>query len=178
MASYQKEKNIIISIYILNALLLFKFVPKDKIRHATVIFLFKQVITWFFGLLVVEKKLIEYPYRPFFKKTYKASFCFEYFFYPVLSILFNLYYPEKRNALIKTLYQFIHASMITALEVLILKYSKLIRYKNWKWYWSFMTIWFSNYLSHRFYKWFIKENGTQGQAPWHRAGNLEPPEVT
>lgn len=158
MASYRKEKSIIISIYILNAFLLFKFVPKDKIRNASVIFLFKQAITWLFGLLVVEKKLIVYPYRPFFRKTYKASFCFEYFFYPVLGVLFSLYYPEKRHALFKTLYHFIYASIITALEILILKYSKLIRYRNWKWYWSFMTIWLTNYLSHSFYKWFFKNN--------------------
>jgi hypothetical protein len=137
--------------------LLIKFVPKDKIRHALVPFLSKQVITWLFGLLVVEKNLIEYPYRPFFKKTYKASFCFEYFFYPLVSTLFNLYYPEKRNILIKTLYYFIHTSLITWLEVLIVTYTKLIRYKKWNWYWSFITIGFSNYLSRVFYKWFFKE---------------------
>ncbi|KAA9028561.1 CBO0543 family protein [Niallia endozanthoxylica] len=158
MTSYRKEKAIIFCIYIINAFLLFKFVPKDKIRHASVAFLFKQMITWLFGLVVVERKLISYPYRPFFKGTYKASFCFEYVFYPVLSVIFNLYYPEKRNGLIKTLYHFIHASIITALEVLILKYTKLIRYKKWNWYWSFITIWFSNFLSHKFYKWFFKED--------------------
>ncbi|MEH7272491.1 CBO0543 family protein [Neobacillus vireti] len=63
---------------------MFKFVPKNKIRHAPVIFLFKQVITWLFGLLVVEKNLIEYPFRLYFKKAYKGSFCFEYFFLPCI----------------------------------------------------------------------------------------------
>lgn len=155
MFSYRKEKIIIISSYIISALLLFNFVPKDKIRHATIPFLFTQVITWLFGLLVVEKNLIEYPYRLFFKKTYKASFCFEYFFYPVFCVLFNLYYPKKRNIWIKSLYYFLYTSLITGLEVLIVKYTKLIRYKKWAWYWSFITMWFSNYLSHRFYKWFF-----------------------
>lgn len=157
MAFYRKEKTIIVSAYILSAFMLFKFVPKDKVRHATVIFLFKQVITWLFGLLVVEKKLIDYPYRMFFKRTYKASFCFEYFFYPVFSVLFNLYYPEKRNIVIKSLYNFLHTSLITSLEILIVKYTKLIRYKKWTWYWSFITIFYANYLSHVFYKWFFKE---------------------
>jgi len=158
MASYRKEKTIMIFIYIINAFLLFTFVPKDKTRQASVAFLFKQVMTWLFGLIVVEKKLISYPYRLFFKRTYKGSFSFEYFFYPVLCVLFNLYYPEKRNVLMKTLYHFIHASAITALEVLLLKYTKLIRYKKWNWYWSLITIWFTNFLSHQFYNWFFKES--------------------
>jgi hypothetical protein len=157
VAFYRKEKIIIASAYMTSIFLLIKFVPKDKIRHASVPFLFKQVITRFFGLLVVEKNLIEYPYRPFLKKAHKASFCFEYFLYPVVCVLFNLYYPEKRNILIKTLYYFIHTSLITGLEVLFVKYTNLIRYKKWNWYWSFITIWFSNYLSHVFYKWFFKD---------------------
>ena len=67
MANNCKEKIIIFSAYIGTTFLLFKFVPKNKIRHALIPFLFKQVITWFFGLLVVEKKLISYPYRPFLR---------------------------------------------------------------------------------------------------------------
>lgn len=161
MAFYRKEKTIISSAYMISIFLLIKFVPRNKLRHAAVLFLFKQVITWLFGLLVVEKKLIKYPYRPFFKRTYKASFCFEYFFYPVISIFFNIYYPVKRSNLIKTLYYFIHVSIITGLEVLFVKYTKLIRYKKWNWYWSFITIWFSNYLSHVFYKWVFKDQINQ-----------------
>jgi hypothetical protein len=157
MTSYRKEKNILFFAYILSALLLFKFVPKDKIRHASVIFLFKQVITWLFGLLVVEKNLIEYPFRLFFKRTYKASFCFEYFFYPVFSVLFNLYYPDKRNIVIKALYNFSHTSLITGIEVLIVKYTRLIRYKRWNWYWSFITMFAANHLSHVYYMWIFKD---------------------
>lgn len=154
--AYRKERMVIASAYTISALLLLNFVPKNKIRHAVLAFLFKQVITWLLGLLVVEKKLIKYPYRPFFNNTYKASFCFEYLFYPVLCVLYNLYYPEKRNILVKVLYQCIHTSVIVALEVLIVKYTELIRYKKWTWYWSFITIWITNFFSHAFYKWFFK----------------------
>lgn len=154
--AYRKERIVIASAYAISAFLLLRFVPRNKIKHAIVPFLFKQALTWLLGLLVTEKNLIQYPYRPFFKKTYKASFCFEYFFYPALCVLFNLYYPEKRNRMIKVLYQFIHTSVLVGLEVLIVKYTKLIRYKNWTWYWSFTTLWFTYYLSHVFYKWFFK----------------------
>ncbi len=158
MITNRKEKSIIAISYMIGVFLLFIFVPKDKIRQAQIPFLFKQATTWFFGLIVVEKNLIEYPYRPFFKKTYKASFCFEYFLYPVFSILFNLYYPEKRNIIVKALYNLFHTSLLVGSEVLIAKYTKLIRYKKWAWYWSFLTIWLSNYLSHAYYKWFFKDD--------------------
>lgn len=142
--------------YIVSLFLLLKFVPRNKIRQATLTILFKQVMTWVFGLLVVEKGLIHYPYRPFFKKTYKASFSFEYFFYPVLCVLFNLYYPVKKSLLVRILYQMTHASVITYLESLMEKYTKLITYKKWTWYWSLITLWVSNLISYCFYQWFFK----------------------
>lgn len=81
--------------------LLIKFIPKNMVREAHVAFLFKQLITCLFGLLVVENGNIKYPYRFFFKKSTKSSFTFEYFVYPALNALFNTYYPEKRNKYIK-----------------------------------------------------------------------------
>ena len=49
-------------------LLLYIFVPRNKIREACTIFFFKQFVTWFFGLLVVEKNLISYPSDYFLRK--------------------------------------------------------------------------------------------------------------
>ena len=138
------------------ALLLYIFVPRNNVRDALTIFFFKQFITWFFGLLVVEKNLISYPSRLFFKKTIKSSFTFEFFVYPAICVLFNLYYPEKRNKVIKTLYYFIHSWIITGFELYALKYTNNIHYKNWTWYWSLSTMWFSNYLSREYYKWFTR----------------------
>lgn len=158
MASYRREKKILFFSYLTSALLLFIFVPKNKIRHATVPLLFKQVLTWLFGLIVVEKDLIRYPYRPFFKKTYKASFDFEYFIYPVSCAIYNLYYPEKRNRLIKIIYNIFFALLIAVPEVLIVRHSRLIRYRKWNWLLSSATMMATNYLSHIFYKWFFKND--------------------
>jgi hypothetical protein len=154
--AHKVEKTILISSWVVTLLLLILFVPRERVREAQIPFLFKQVITWFFGLFVVEKGLIEYPYRLFFKKSNKSSFTFEYFVYPALCTLFNLYYPEKRNALIKVIYYFFHTSIITFLEIIAVKYTKLIRYKKWTWYWSFITLWITYYISRVYYRWFYK----------------------
>ncbi|EIJ79134.1 hypothetical protein PB1_16294 [Bacillus methanolicus PB1] len=163
--AYKVEKTILVSSWIVTLLLLIRFVPRDKIREAQIPFLFKQIVTWLFGLIVVEKGLIEYPYRLLFKKTYKGSFCFEYFIYPALCALFNLYYPEKRNAFIKGLYYFFHTSLITVFEIIAVKYTKLIQYKKWTWYCSFITIWITYYISRLYYRWFNKNQFSNALTP-------------
>lgn len=155
------EKSIEISAWVITFLLLIRYVPKNKIREAHVSFMFKQVVTWLFGLLVVEKNLISYPYRLFFKKANKASFTFEYFVYPALCSLFNLYYPEKRNNRAKLFYYFFHTVGIVIFEIFAVKHTKLIKYKNWTWYWSFLTVWTTYYLSRLYYRWFFKVNNVR-----------------
>ena len=152
---YKKEKTIELSVWIISALLLVRYVPKRKIREAHVAFMFKQMMTWLFGLVVVENDNINYPYRTFFKKTLKSSFTFEYFAYPALCAIFNVHYPEKSSASIKFLYFLFHTSIITFFEVLILKYTKLIHYEKWSWYWTFTTIWLTYYISHIHNRWFF-----------------------
>lgn len=152
------EKMIETSSWIVTSVLLIKFVPPNRMKEAQVSFLFKQVMTWLFGLIVVEKKLISYPYRLFFKKVNKASFTFEYFVYPALCSLFNLYYPEKKNNFVKILYYCFHTSIITGFEVFAVTYTNLIHYKKWSWKWSFITIWFTYYLSRIYFKWFFNDD--------------------
>ncbi|WP_420796956.1 CBO0543 family protein [Alkalihalobacterium alkalinitrilicum] len=77
-----------------------------------------------------RKKLISYPSRLFFKKANRASFTFEYFVYPGLCSLFNLYYPEKRNDFVKLLYYCFYTSIITFFEIFAVKYTKVIKYKK------------------------------------------------
>ncbi|MFC5734244.1 CBO0543 family protein [Cytobacillus gottheilii] len=153
---HKLDKTVEISAWIVMSILLMIFVPKNRIREAHVSFLFKQTITWLFGLLVVEKGLISYPYRLFFKKANKSSFTFEYFVYPALCSLFNLHYPEKRNKLYKFCYYTLYSASITVFEAIAIKYTNLIRYKKWSWYWSFITMWFTFYLSRLYHRWVFK----------------------
>ncbi|MBE4909189.1 hypothetical protein IMZ08_14070 [Bacillus luteolus] len=153
--SNKLDKTIELSAWIITSLLLIKYVPKNRIREAHISFLFKQVITWLFGLLVVEKALISYPNRLFFRKAIKSSFTFEYFVYPSLCALFNLYYPEKSNNVVKLIYYFIHTAIIAGFEIFAVKYTNLIKYNNWTWYWSFITMWLSYYISRIYHRWFF-----------------------
>lgn len=153
---YKIEKKIEISAWVATSILLLIFLPRKRLREAVVSFLSKQLMTWIFGLLVVQTGKIKYPFRLFFKNATKSSFTFEYFVYPSLCALFNLYYPEKGSKKTKFLYYFAHTSILTFFEFFIEKYTKLITYKKWNWYWSFSSIWGTYYLSRVFHKWFFK----------------------
>jgi hypothetical protein len=164
---YKVEKRIETSSWIVMLLLLIIFVPRHRLREAQVTFFFKHLITWLFGLLVVEKGFIRYPYRLFFKKATKTSFTFEYFVYPSLCVLFNLYYPEDRSKIYKTVYYIAHSLLITGFEFIALKYTRLISYNGWKWYWTFSTIYFSYFLSRMYHCWFYKK------PPFHQKKVIE-----
>ncbi|GAE89339.1 hypothetical protein JCM21531_2855 [Acetivibrio straminisolvens JCM 21531] len=150
------ETIIEISSLIITAVLLLILIPKNKIREAIVIFSFKQMITWLLGLFVAEFNLIEYPIRLFANAT-KASFTFEYFVYPSICVVFNLYYPENKSLLRKTLHYVVYTTAITVFELILEKYTENIRYTNWTWYYTFSSVYFTFFLSRTYYKWFYKK---------------------
>ncbi|WP_310186792.1 hypothetical protein [Bacillus sp. 3255] len=46
---------------------------------------------------------------------------------------------------------------MTALEVLLEKYTELIRYITWHWYWTWVTLLVTFFVSRMFYLRFIKK---------------------
>lgn len=130
-------------------------VPKNMIREAQVIFLFKQVLTWLFGLMVVEFKLIEYPVR-LFPYANRTSFSFEYFIYPAICVIFNLYYPKTKRILPQLRHYFVFCTTITVIEIFTEKYTDIINYLYWHWSLTLVTLFITFYLSRKFYTWFFK----------------------
>lgn len=149
-----KERTIEIASWTILIILLLWLVPREKIRDAHVIFLFKQVVTWLLGLFVSEYNLIQYPVRLFSKAT-KTSFTFEYFAYPVICIFFNLFYPYGAGIHYQIFYYIIYSSGVTIFEVLLERHTNLIRYINWKWYWTWISIFITFMLSNYYYRWFF-----------------------
>jgi hypothetical protein len=146
---------IIIIGWLITITLLLLFVPKNKIRQASVIFLFKQFLTWILGLLVVELKLIEYPIRSFAYAT-RSSFDFEYFIYPAFCVIFNLHYPSKKNHFAQFLYYFCFCTGLSIVEVIVEKYTDIINYINWTWYITWISFYITFYISRKYYLWFFK----------------------
>ncbi|WP_372660709.1 CBO0543 family protein [Cohnella sp.] len=150
------EWTILVAVWI-TAFSLFFFVPRQKIRLALVAYLFKQMLTWMVGLIVVELGWIEYPVRCF-ATVNRSSFTFEYLAYPIICGLFNARYPENRSLLFKLFYYSSYCTVITVVEVLIEKNTDLINYIHWSWYWTWITLFITFFMSRTFCKWFFSIN--------------------
>ncbi|UOR12629.1 CBO0543 family protein [Halobacillus amylolyticus] len=149
------EHVILLTVWIVAFSALLILIPKDKILHALVAFHIKQCITWLFGIIVVEMRLIKYPVRLFDYAT-KASFTFEFFAYPAICAIFNVYYPEGKNKIAKFGYYALYTSVITVIEVILEINTNLIEYIHWSWYWTWITLFVTFFLARSYYKWFFK----------------------
>ncbi|KOP71015.1 hypothetical protein AMS60_23460 [Bacillus sp. FJAT-21945] len=144
---------LLLSVYALSTGILF-FIPKNKIRLAIVAFLFKQIITFLIGLVVVELGLLEYPIR-LFSSINRTSFTYEYYAFPVTCAIFTVWYPHDRRTFIQLGYYIAFTSILTLSEVIIEKNTDLIKYIHWEWYISWITICLSFYLTRSFCVWFF-----------------------
>ncbi|URZ03192.1 CBO0543 family protein [Clostridium felsineum] len=141
---------------ILIIFLLFRFIPKDKIREAHVAYLFKLVITWPVGLMVAEYKLIEYPVRNFAYAT-RANFLFEFFLYPSICTLFVVNYPERESTFHKFMYYFYYCTLLTIVEIFQERYTNVLTYIHWSWYITWSTFFITLFLAQKYNKWFFSK---------------------
>lgn len=145
-----------ILLWIIMAFLIWRLTPKERVRDAHVIFLFTQVITLFAGHLVADLRLIEYPVR-FFSYATRTNFSFEYFLFPAYNVFIILFYPENEKWFKKSIYYISFISCITIFEVICEKYTSIIKYDDWTWYWSWITLLLTSYLTLLYYRWFFKK---------------------
>lgn len=150
------ETIILSSAWVITTFLLFIFIDKKNLLRAQLSFLFMQFLSWGFGALVVQDRLIEYP-EGFLENTYRASFTFEFFVFPATGALFNVHFPKKRSWFVKTAYTVSFPAVITTIEVILEKYTELIHYIHWTWYYSFITITCTLLISYWYYCWFFKK---------------------
>lgn len=145
---------ILLAVWLLAAGLLF-IIPKNKYRLALTAFFFTQAITWIFGSLVVEYGLITYPVR-LFADASRVSFTYEYFVYPVVAAVFNVFYPYSRSMFTKFLYFSAYCTALTIPEVFIEKYTDLIKYHHWTWYWTWTTLFITFMITRGGCVWFFR----------------------
>lgn len=135
---------IIIIVYIVATVILL-LIPKNRVRLAIFALFCKQVITFLIGLVVVEFGLLEYPIRCF-TSVNRTSFLYEYYAYPVVCAAFNAWYPNNRSPLYRLGYYVGFSSVLTISEVIIEKYTLLIKYIHWEWYITWITLFITFYI--------------------------------
>ncbi len=132
------------------------FIPGKKAARASVIFLITQLFTWVLGLVVVEYGWLEYPVREL-SRANATSFSFEFFTLPVIAIFLILYYPAHKPVTKRVFYVLAFSSVLTLAEFFVEKYTQIIEYHSWTWYWTWISVTCVFYAVMVIYRWFCQK---------------------
>ena len=134
------ERIILWSLLIIGIVLLFFSLRKPPIKNWILIFLLTSYVSTFLGVLVVEKKMLEYPIR-FLSNHFTSSLLYENLLFPVVCIYFyqTTYHSRYISMVIQcTLY----TSALTIIEIIFERYTDLIKYHTWTWIYTFISTFF------------------------------------
>lgn len=111
---------------------------KQHFKDWLLIFFLKGVYISILDSFVVQKKWVSYPIRPF-KKSFKISTLFDYLLFPVTCILYNqvTYHSKLLGILGKA---FFFSIPMTVLEFGLVKKTNLVKWKNWTWYKTLISL--------------------------------------
>ncbi|MCD1258636.1 hypothetical protein B5M42_007290 [Paenibacillus athensensis] len=143
---------ILLAVWLISITAMF-FVPKERRRESHTVFLFEQMTAWLLGLIVVEAGLLEYPFRELHAN--RTSFTFEFIAYPMVSVYYNLYFPQRRSAWIKLLYTLAFGAGITIPELWLETHTQLIRYSGWRWYDTLGSVSLTLFSARLYRNWFL-----------------------
>jgi hypothetical protein len=126
------------TVVLLSLFLLFKMVLKPGTKEWLLVYFSKAFVSIFFGVIVVEQGLLEYPVR-FLSAYFETSILFEYLAFPALCVAYNqTSYSSKLNSIF--LQAVLYSGGMTAVEVVLEQYTAVIEYHHWTWYYTLTTI--------------------------------------
>jgi hypothetical protein len=139
---------IIFAVWVFSLILLF-LIRRDKRRIAVIAFFFKQWITCILGHVVVQLHLLSYPVRELADIS-RTSITYEFMAYPSVCAVFTSYYPSDKPRWMQFGYYVLFCSPLTILEVLLERYTEVIRYERWNWFWTWSTLFLTFLLTRVF----------------------------
>ena len=148
LASSPAQKGCIVSISVemfislvaavITLLLLIFAVDWRYVRDWVVVFLFKSLLDFVVSSPTVEHHLLEYPIR-LLPNCYDTSLLFELWVFPVLCILYNQITRDKGIGAILG-YALLFSAGITVIEYYLELHTNLIRYIQWSWQTTFISL--------------------------------------
>lgn len=132
------EYIIIAAVWLLSFVLL-GFIPRHKRRLGLIAFFVKQWVTCVLGHLVVQLHLLAYPVREF-AEINRSSLTYEFMAYPTVCALFTACYPVGKSKWIQFGYYALFCTALTVPEVLLERYTQVVRYIHWNGLWTWSTL--------------------------------------
>jgi hypothetical protein len=150
-----KEVLILTIIWVVGIAAFVLFVPKNSRRRFIFAFLACQCLTWLDSLFLVQFNLISFPFREFPKAT-DILFTTSSFMYPLIYAFYR-FYIHKAKRIGRFLYLSLWISGIAFLVEMDEKYTNLLRYHNFTWYWTWLNFFCLFLLTNIIYRWFFIE---------------------
>ncbi|MCM3118252.1 hypothetical protein M3610_23785 [Neobacillus sp. MER 74] len=131
------ERIILWSLLIIGITLLIYSLRKPPIIKWIGIFALSSYFSTFFGVLVVEEEMLEYPVR-FLSNYFSSSLLYEYLLFPVVCIYFyqTTYCSRYFNIVLQGI---LYTTVLTIIEILFERYTELIKYHTWTWKYTFIS---------------------------------------
>ncbi|QOR67848.1 hypothetical protein IM538_06865 [Cytobacillus suaedae] len=97
------ELAVIIAIWVIFPIILYFAVPRERIREMIAVFLFFQMLTWLFSIVMTKFGVLSAPIREFPEAT-KINFSSEYIVFPTAAVFFQRWYPENGGKIKKAIH--------------------------------------------------------------------------
>jgi hypothetical protein len=146
---------ILIAMWAIGIISFLIFTPSRHHRKLIFGYLVCKTLIWLSTLFHVKFNLLIFPIREFPKAT-DLLLTTEYFFYPLMCGFYIIYEP-KLNYFIRFLYLSSWISILVIVDVMIEKYTNLIEYIHYDWYWTWLNFFCLFALSNKIYRWFFRE---------------------
>lgn len=149
-----KDIIVIVTIWVLAIIASILFIPRHRLAEAIFVYILANSFTWINALIHLELGLISFPVREFPKAT-DLSATLDYFGYPLLMTLYVLYEP-KTKWLYQLLYMAIWVSGLVASDQLLVRYTNLVKYDSYSWYWTWLDFFIIFLCVRLITKWFFR----------------------
>lgn len=159
-----KERLILVAIGLFSLVAFIRFIPRQNRRKGSIAFLMFQAIIWLCDMPAFKYGLLSAPVREFPKAT-DLPITIDYLFYPVLFSIFYVHRKINSNLLSKIIHFFVWVSVITLIDIMMEKYTCLLKYEILPWWGMWIYIGFLFYLSQVCCNWFFKDR-TLFQVEW------------
>lgn len=131
------EKAILYFLFAAGVLFFFYSLRKPPIKDWLLAFFITGYFALILGVTVVESGMLSYPVTIF--PYFDSSPLFELVLFPVLSLHYyqTTYHYSFKGYLMKG---FLYTTILTVIEFFLEKYTELIHYISWKWYYTFISV--------------------------------------
>jgi uncharacterized membrane protein len=141
------------------------FIPRKDRRKGLLAFLMFQAIIWLCDMPAFQIRLLSAPVRELPKAT-DLPLTIDYFFYPVLFAIFYVHKSVKGSLLSRSTFFFVWTSAITLFDIVIERYTDLLKYELLPWYGMWFYIVFLFYVSQVCCNWFYKDKALFQTERW------------